>query len=36
MDELKFMKQLRNILPDIGINLISGNLNEEDASGFIK
>jgi len=35
MDGLTFVRKLRNILPDIGIIVISGNLDEEEASGFI-
>jgi len=36
MDGLTFVKKLRSILPDIGIIVISGNLDEEEARGFIK
>ncbi len=36
MDGLTFVRQVRNILPDIGIIVISGNLDEEEAGRFMK
>lgn len=36
MDGLAFVKELRRILPDIGIIVISGNLDEAEANSFRK